>query len=135
MTVQFMVPGKPLYSLTCAWSSRYNPVTEVEGPGADGDTDVILYMSLLHYAVAAVMIAHFQMLYMLLLHNTVTVAVYCCCYTLLLYMLLLHVTAGQTQSIHYACTWRHSCTRRNQHGLLLLVFATQACRTYLMPAG
>ena len=102
-----MVPGKPLYSLTCAWSSRYNPVTEVEGPGADGDTDVILYMSLLDHAVAAVMTAHFQLLYTLLLPVTVTqfchgcclrllfhvsvtvvhVAVYCCCL-----LLLLHVT-------------------------------------------
>ena len=71
-----MVPGKPLYSLTCAWSSRYNPVTEVEGPGA-GDTDVILYMSLQDYAVAAVMTAHLQMLYPLL---------------------------QQAERIHYACT-------------------------------
>ena len=54
-----MVPGKPLYSLTCAWSSCYNPVTEVEGAGADGDTDVMFYVSLLGYAVAAVMIADF----------------------------------------------------------------------------
>ncbi len=85
-----MVPGKPLYSLTCAWSSRYNPVTEVEGPGADGDTDVTLFMSLLDYAVAAVTIAHFQILYTLLSH--VTVMQYCCCLLLLLllYIVLLH---------------------------------------------
>ncbi len=50
---------------------------------------------------------------------------------LMLHQLLLHVTAGQAESIRYACTWRHSCTRRNQHGLLLLVFARQPRRCLL----
>ncbi len=102
-----MVPGKPLYSLTCAWSSRYNPVTEVEGPGADGDTDVILYMSLLDYAVAAVMTAHFQMLYTLLLLNR---------------------QKAFTMHVHGGTVAPGASIR----GLLLLVFATQGW--YPMPA-
>ena len=85
VTVQFMVPGKPLYSLTCAWSSRYNPVTEVEGPGADGDTDVIHVLHVLAESCSgcchdcslsdAVHVTVTRHCYCLLLHVTITVAV------------------------------------------------------------
>ena len=66
-------------------------------------------MSLLDYAVAAVMIAHFQMVYMLLLHNTV----HCCCLPLLL---LLHITVVHVTVAHY-------CETGKKHSLCMYLEA------------